>query len=236
MSPQTPTYTLLNPHTNPTPPPTPPSSFTLKTPPGTDLWRKPPSTNRRNTPFLYRPVPLAALRRARVSFSADWTVLYEQAGLLVVYPERDAEAGAAWTWGENSRWIKTGVEFYGGRANVSTVAADRWADWSLVPLSPALLGRSASGVHASDAVTVELEREVAGDGTPGPGLWVFVVGTGGERLPVREVSWGFEEEGGEEREVWVGVYVGKPLKGEGEREGEGELTVTFEGLEIDVVG
>ena len=42
--------------------------------------------------------------------------------------------------GKKSKWIKTGIEFYEGKALVSTVVRDRWADWSLYPAALQVLG------------------------------------------------------------------------------------------------
>jgi len=35
---------------------------------------------------------------------------------------------------ERRKWVKTGIEFTHGKPHVSTVACDRWADWSLLPM------------------------------------------------------------------------------------------------------
>ena len=86
------------------------------------------------------------------------------------------------------RWIKTGVELYEGAPQLSTVATDRWADWSIGPLDPA----PAPG--SSDGVTIEIVRE--GDEN-GKSAWVYRRGGGGDRskkVPLREICWIFADE------------------------------------------
>lgn len=122
---------------------------------------------------------------------------------------------AALESGQPHRWLKTGVEFYLGQPQLSTVACDSWADWSVLPL-----GNEAGGDGATVEVLVERE---------GPSLWVYYLpkGADGEKVPVREVTWVFGDEAGD-REGWtveVGQYVARPetdVKTEGE-----ELHVKF---------
>jgi regulation of enolase protein 1 (concanavalin A-like superfamily) len=134
--------------------------------------------------------------------SASWSRLYDQGGLIFVL--RDG------TDTLDQKWVKTGIEFYNGAAYVSTVAADRWADWSLVQV----------GIREGK-VTLEIEREEKDDT-----LWIFVVDEEGKRVPVREVTWVLSEP--EERECWVGVYTAMP-KADGR-----DLEVKFEGWELEV--
>ena len=115
---------------------------------------------------------------------------------------------------------------------VSTVACDRWADWSLLPLPTATSGGTSGGT----SVTVVMEREVL-EGVGGSTLCVYVV-EGVEKRVVREVTWVFEEVNGEgeeegelDGECWVGVYAAKPTKDEGD--GGRELSVEFGGLVVE---
>jgi hypothetical protein len=63
---------------------------------------------------------------------------------------------------------------------MSVVAADEWADWSLVPLSE---------VNAlQERVTVEIERDREADGTLESVLRVLMVEENGTQTPVREVT------------------------------------------------
>ncbi|GBF60275.1 hypothetical protein TMEN_2692 [Trichophyton mentagrophytes] len=199
------------------------SSFTIKAQPSTDIWAKPPSTHRFNAPILYRTMPLASFQRARVRVSAKWTTLYDQGGLILALDRR----GGGHDADKDRKWIKAGIEFVEGVPRCSTVARDRWADWSLSPLPPA--GQTTAGDGASCAddkgdgvgVTIEMERR-ARDQT----LWVYAVGKDGARTPMREVTWLFEDE--EQLECWVGVYVCRPSSAPE----LGDLCVSFSQLDI----
>lgn len=116
------------------------------------------------------------------------------------------------------RWIKTGIEFYQGKPMMSVVAADLWADWSLLPLS--------ASAEKEGKMSVVVERKES-KGEWGTVLVVKLVGEDGE-LPIREVTWAFHDLD-ESEEIWVGMAVAKPTHGEKE-----ELTVTFEGFEIEL--
>lgn len=121
---------------------------------------------------------------------------------------------------EQKRWVKTGIEFYHGRPMMSAVAADLWADWSLLPLS--------SAAEKEGKMTVAVEREQEEDGSWGSVLKVSLVGEDGGQTPIREVTWAFHDLD-EEQEMWVGMAVAKPTVGEDE-----ELFVNFKGFEIEV--
>lgn len=56
--------------------------FTLRAPPNTDLWRKPPSHDTCTSPILYTRLshPFVA---AEVTVSADWEMEWDQAGLVI---------------------------------------------------------------------------------------------------------------------------------------------------------
>ncbi|KAI9889548.1 MAG: hypothetical protein M1814_005242 [Vezdaea aestivalis] len=190
-----------------------PTDFTVSARPGTDIWSKPPSTRAFNAPILYQTLSLASFRKARVAVSADWKTLYDQGGLIIVAPQADG----------SKKWIKTGIEHYGNKTNVSTVVADRWADWSLVPLGP-----------AAKSVTIEIEREQK-NGELGPGLWVYVI-EGVQRKPIREVGWFFED-ADKVGDAWVGVYAAKPTADAGTGNGNetSALEVSFSHLVVETV-
>jgi len=122
---------------------------------------------------------------------------------------------------EERKWVKTGIEFYDNEPYVSTVACDRWADWSLVQ----------TGIKTLDGgekeVTLELERSEKDDT-----LWVYVV-DGEKKMPVREITWALSDVDGngkgEESVCRVGVYAATPTVGDG----RAELEVAFRGLNYE---
>ncbi len=184
------------------------SDFTISAGPSTDLWRKPPSTDVSNAPTrLGQGFPLSQFRCARVTVSASWKQRYDQGGLLLML-----------TRGEQTKWLKTGIEFYNNAAQLSTVGCDAWADWSIYPLS-------------TTQATIEVAREFDDNGVA---LWIYEIvldddGKVKERKPVREVTWMFAEQDG--WEVQVGAYAARPAKEEDvDRE---TLEVSFRGLVVD---
>ncbi|CAE6517617.1 unnamed protein product [Rhizoctonia solani] len=185
------------------------STITVQALPGTDLWRKPPSTVSTNAPayVVYR--PLRTFKRARVTVGADWTRLYDQGG-LVFYINSPGLEGEKY-----EAWVKTGIEQFDGKPNVGTVATpgEGYSDWSLVATG----GRNA---------TIEVEPEQGG-----PSLYVYLV-EGEKRTLIREVTWVFQEK--HDQLLGVGVYAARPTKVQGEEAGKGDaLSVNFEGLEIE---
>ncbi|KAA8649969.1 hypothetical protein EYZ11_009121 [Aspergillus tanneri] len=173
-----------------------PTLFPIQTDPDTDVWSKPSLEEAFNAPILYRTMPLKSFKRARVAFSANWKHTYDQGGLILVLNKTDG----------TRKWVKTGIEYTHGRPHLSTVAKDRWADWSL------------QGVPSGGgAATLELVKEDSN-------LWIYLV-EGIQRVPLREVTWVFEDLDVED--LWVGVYAAKPSK-----EG-GRLEVNFGHLVID---
>lgn len=98
---------------------------------------------------------------------------------------------------------------------MSTVTADRWADWSLVQ----------TGLRERKEVTMEFERNKQ-EGT----LWIYVI-DGEKKVPVREVTWILSE--GDDKECWIGVFAAKPTaSAEGKEQG---LVVDFKDWELDVI-
>ena len=193
-----------------------PASFRLTAPPNCDIWRKPPSTNDMNAPFFLQSFPLSTFRAARVTISAQWSTKFDQGGLLLILPGEKGQDR------KERKWIKTGVEFYDGRPNLSTVATDRWSDWSLAPIPENSAGK----------VVVEMTRELR-NGNLTSTLWIHGVNTSsGEKLPLREVAWVFEEASlKDDAECEIGVYVAKPIRDD--LDPSKELEVTFEDLIVD---
>lgn len=158
-----------------------PNEFTVTASPNTDIWLKPPE-DRFNAPILHQTCPLKSFQKARVAVSANWKIQYDQGGLVLVINKSDGIR----------QWVKTGVELFDGRANVSTVAANRGADWSLLPMP-----------SGGAAATVEMAREKGS-------LWIYLI-EGIKRTPIREVTWAFENED-DKTECWIGVFAAKPSK------------------------
>lgn len=125
-----------------------------------------------------------------MTFWADWTELYDQGGLLLVLKPS--------TPGQPNKWIKTGVEFYNNKPQLSTVGCDRWADWSVSPLS--------TPVDPARGLTLELARE--GD-EHGKSVWIYqllvdeATGEVREKIPLREICWIFADENDKDGEEWV---------------------------------
>ncbi|KAF8586703.1 hypothetical protein K439DRAFT_1340344 [Ramaria rubella] len=177
--------------------------------PGTDLWRKPPSTDVYNAPCWVAYFPAVKFKRARVTVSANWTRLYDQGGLVLFLPG----------WPSRTLWVKSGIEFVDGKPYVSTVAARDAADWSLLP-SPG----------GQTKITLEIEREeVNKDKGTGTSLFVYLV-EGERRTAVREITWAFKEEEDLTGQISVGIYAARPTK-TGENDTE-KLVVKFEDLAI----
>ncbi|KAL4814241.1 hypothetical protein BDW67DRAFT_90649 [Aspergillus spinulosporus] len=163
-----------------------PAEFTVKAPPESDIWAKPPSTERFNAPILYKSIPLDTFKRARVAFSANWSQKYDQGGLIIVL---NGNSGVR-------KWVKTGIEFTHDKPYLSTVSKDRWADWSLLPVPSGGTG-----------ATLEVVRE------PDDSLWIYLI-QGVEKSPIREVTWVFAEK--DVSDAWVGVYAARPSNAGGD--------------------
>ncbi|KAL5362845.1 hypothetical protein BJX96DRAFT_154735 [Aspergillus floccosus] len=159
-----------------------PAEFTIRTSPSTDVWSKPPSTERFNAPILYRSVPLKSFKRARVAFNASWEHQYDQGGIILVLNAADG----------TRKWVKTGIELTHGKPHLSTVVKDRYADWSLQPVP-----------SGGGAATLEVVRESDNS------LWIYLV-EGVQKNPLREVTWVFEDQN--VQDCWVGLYAAKPSK------------------------
>jgi uncharacterized protein len=172
-------------------------TFDITCAPGTDVWDKPPSTHSFNAPIIYQTSTVGSFKSAKVTVSANWTDKYDQGGLCLVVNLNGAR-----------KWVKTGVEFENEQPNVSTVATDRWSDWSLIPLQ--------------NTTTAVIEMETAKDGS----LWVRVQDESGKVTPLREVTWWVDLP--KDAECWVGVYVAKPAP-QGQKE---KLTVHFKDLKV----
>lgn len=178
----------------------------LSTPPNTDIWRPSATEDRFNAPFIYTALPSSTFTSVRATISSDWKTLYDQGGLLLVWPCASDPT--------KHKWVKLGIEYFTGKPLLGVVGCDRYADWSVCPLP------MAGATHA----TLEAVRE-------GTTLWVYLV-FDEERRPLREIKWAFLEEREAEAEMWVGVYAAKPTVEEGDERGEKGIEVVFRDFEL----
>ncbi|KAH0581553.1 hypothetical protein H2248_011263 [Termitomyces sp. 'cryptogamus'] len=186
----------------------PPSSFPFPflIPPNTDLWLKPPPLDgppslpliSKTQPTFYVALSLSSFIRATTTVSFVPEFLYDQAGLVVLFPNDESK----------SKWIKGGLEYTDGIAMRSVVVAtgqDRGADWSV---SLPVEGTSESDTTGRVRTDVEFEREEEGTGSS---LFVRI---GGQ--VVREITWVFgasqDPDPDPEEEIWVGFYGARPAK------------------------
>lgn len=131
---------LNNPQIRHTSPPTASQkSFTITTPPGTDIWRPAPGAAADNftAPYVYRICKSSDFVRAAVTVSADWQTRYDQGGLAIVFPNSGKKGAAAV---KGAKWLKTGLEVENGKPQLGTVGAYAFSDWSLSPVVPAVKG------------------------------------------------------------------------------------------------
>ncbi|KAI1469460.1 uncharacterized protein F4812DRAFT_329957 [Daldinia caldariorum] len=201
------------------------TSVILEAGPNTDIWKKPPTTNIWTAPISHTSSGLLKdFQSARVTFWADWQERYDQGGLLLV-PKRRSAAHVS----PPERWIKTGVEYYLGEPQLSTVSTDRFADWSVARLT---LGENERAPAEAGGVTVEIAREAD---EHGKSLWVYRLvldasGAVAERIPLREICWVLADEdeaGGEEWLLDVSPLVARP-----EKNATDSLKVDFKTFEV----
>ncbi|KAI9845221.1 MAG: hypothetical protein M1837_004976 [Sclerophora amabilis] len=142
-----------------------------------------------------------------------------------------------------SKWVKAGLEFYGGVCHASSVVATSdGADWALAPLSPSTTASSPSSFAHHQSLSdlrVKLERI-------GHALWIWFEDPVAGWKKLREVTWFFW--GVEDKAVRVGVYASRPANlgvsqfalrnggatetGDLSRDEHRGLVVEFDGLEI----
>ncbi|KAF6814318.1 hypothetical protein CMUS01_12658 [Colletotrichum musicola] len=185
-------------------------AFTLSAGPDTDVWKKPPSTNVYNAPTRAVPTkPLSEFKSAKVTFSADWSEQYDQAGLILTF---NSISGT-----RERRWIKTGLEYYNNTPQLSTVSCDRWADWSITPVA-------AFGDTKFITVSVEKEQD-----SLGVSFWVYFVRQDGTKEPLREICWVFgdDDSSGKDWNLTVGALVARPAK-----DAKDSLTVQFKDFDV----
>lgn len=158
--------------------------------------------------------------------SFTWTTIYDQGGLILVFPTKVNPIPNASNAGEKAahpQWVKAGIEINDGKPWASVVARESWADWSLsAPPAGVVREDASSGGKGSVKATIEFERHSGA-------LFVYVTGPHGERNMIRELQWVFLDGRGEGK-AFLGVYCCSPDP-KGERNGS-PLEVTFEDFEI----
>lgn len=207
--------TQLFPHnTSQSPPTSFPFLFSVAA--ETDLWLKPAAIDgspsslpliARNQPTFYAITSLSSFIRATTTISFLPEVLYDQAGLVLLFPS------------DQSRWIKGGLEYVDGiakRSVVVTTGKGHGADWSVSPPVS-----STSDNIGRVRTVVEFEREEDGTGTS---LFVKIDGE-----VVREITWVFAAPQDDE-EIWIGFYGARPAK----VDVAGSLEVQVEGWNVAV--
>ncbi|KAM3499602.1 hypothetical protein MY10362_007150 [Beauveria mimosiformis] len=184
-------------------------SFSLCAGPGTDIWKKPPTTDVFNAPFqTHSSGTVGKFRAVSLTFTAVYTKRYDQAGLLLrlTHPSHPR------------KWVKTGIELYEGLPRLSTVSCDGWADWSVGPAP------CAEDVATGDrSVTVQVRSE--GDEN-GRSWWVYHI-DGETSTPLREICWVADGQYAD----WtldVAALVARPAK-----DGEDDLEAHFEDFTVE---
>jgi hypothetical protein len=141
-----------------------------------------------------------------VTFWAPWSERYDQAGLLLV-PRPASSSPPTSSSPAPDKWVKTGIEYYQDQPQLSTVGCDRWADWSIGPLS--------KPVDPARGVTLEAVREADENGKS---VWVYqlvvdpATGEVRERVPLREICWILADEDDGEWVLDVTPLVARPEK------------------------
>jgi len=201
------------------------NTFTLEAQPNTDIWRKPPSTDVFNAPICRtQSGHLKNFKSARITFWADWTERYDQAGLLLILARASNSCDGRSERSSPERWVKTGIEYYQGVPQLSAVGCDRWADWHVSPLA-----------KKSDDGTVTLEAVRESDEN-GKSIWIYQLvldseGKVKEKQPMREICWILADEdegGGEEWQLDVSPLLCRPASGTSE-----VLKVEFRDFEVE---
>lgn len=194
-------------------------AFTLSSAAGSDIWRTVKAAGGRddfNGPIYATKLRLKSFQHAKVTISADFQTPYAQGGLIIFSPGRSkitrSENGTTIFETSPEWWIKTGIEFDKDSLFASVVTANPSADWSLASLG-------------TNKATFELERSHGA-------LWIYVTKENGSRVPLREVTWVFENED-DGREVWIGVAACMPVAGN-DSSGS-DLNVSYEGFSLNTV-
>lgn len=196
-----------------------PKSFSLTAGKDTDIYAAPKHGYVWTAPVLYYQLPDSSkFQRARVTVSFNWIHTFDQAGLVLAYPSDSnstPDAQNAGTKESHPQWVKAGIEVNDGIPQVSVVARDVWADWSL-----STMPQGTEGSGNSVTATIEFEKY-------GNALKVFIH-EGLTKRMVRKVQWVFDEPQ-KGKGIWIGVYAARP---DPTKEAAGGLDVKFNGFEV----
>ena len=197
----------------------------------TDIYATPipPTHHTFSAPIVYRQIHLSALKSARVTVTAPWTLQYDQGGLILVLPSSNnpsPDGQNATSESTHPEWVKAGVEMYEGKPYLSVVGKPRngWCDWSLSVIPPSSVGDS--------KVTLEMTKHRNA-------LMIWCLGSDGEKTFVRKVPWVFLHEanpelGNKQEFAYVGLYAARPDPSS-EANG-GKLDVHFTDFDIALNG
>ncbi|QIW95071.1 hypothetical protein AMS68_000589 [Peltaster fructicola] len=181
--------------------------FSITAPPGCDIWRPSSERNVFDAPAIITKIKASSFQSIEVTVSARWKTLYDQGGILLVFP-----GGLDIKPGDSRSWIKAGIENEQGTAKLGVVGTHKFSDWSLSPT-----------LDDSGKTTIKFVRK-------GTVLWVYTVHDGKD-IGLREVTWAFLEGRGDDAEIWVGVYAAKPTPDSDNA--DGKLVVNFEDLKLN---
>lgn len=153
-------------------------------------------------------IPLLSLASASITFTANYDHEFDQAGLAIILQSPASL---------RSKWIKLGVENFGGRPRLSVSCCDNWADWCMASLPSSTAALVAGG---KQSLTFSVEKKKGA-------LWVYHDSEHGERLPIREITWVY---GLDDPEHWIAdlaAYAARPSI-----DATSSLEVSFERFEI----
>ncbi|KAH8806121.1 hypothetical protein F5884DRAFT_469859 [Xylogone sp. PMI_703] len=184
-------------------------NITITTPPDTDIWRPAKTLDNFTAPYLYTTVATHKFQAVQVSVTAHWKTLYDQGGLVVVFPSHKVN---------ESKWIKAGIEYNDGAPRLGVVGTDILSDWSLSPITEPFTG--------DVLATISIERQ-------GTDAWVYVLEQGGAtKRALRQVTWAFNE--GVTDEIQVGIYSAKPTEESGAQHARDPIKVSFSDFSLQL--
>lgn len=115
----------------------------------TDIWRKLPFTHSFTALILHCTLSLSSFLKVYLTVLTNWRKLYNQDELILIVLQPE----------DRHKWVKANIEFIHECANVSTVAVNKWANWSLLPLTN----------ENNNSVTVKMVNE------NDDSLWIYII-------------------------------------------------------------